>query len=152
MIDFYNESQKKLIEDNLKHIVNKARLYSIKYKLEPSLSEYKKVNKIIVDYIIKNNRIVYGGFGWNELIKDKNPDDAIYHKDLIEYPDIEFYSFEPIKDMIKLCDLLHESNFSYVLGEEANHHETYSLFVNNQNYADISYMPKILYECWIINN
>ena len=145
MTYFYNEDQKNLIEDNIKHIVTKARIYSINYKLEPNFKEFKKVHNILLDFIIKNNKIVYGGYAWNKLITKKNPDDAIYHKDLIEYPDIEFYSFEPIKDFIKLCDLFHEKNFKFVQFEEASHHETYSLFINNHNYADVSYMPKMLY-------
>ena len=145
MVYFYNENEKNLIEDNIKHIVTKARIYSINYKLEPTLAEYKKVHNILLDFIAKNNRVVYGGYAWNKLITQKNPEDAFYHKDLIEFPDIEFYSFEPIKDSIKLCDLFYENNFKHVQFEEASHHETYSLFVNNHNYADVSYMPKILY-------
>ena len=59
--------------------------------------------------------------------------------------DIEFYSTEPLKDLINLCDLLHKE-FKFVEGAEGVHPETYKIFVNFINYADCSYMPPNIFK------
>jgi hypothetical protein len=70
----------------------------------------------------------------------KNKDDTFY-KDT-DLADIEFYSFEPLKDVVDLCDLLHSKKFKNVEGKDGIHPETYKIFVNFQNYCDLSYIPK----------
>jgi hypothetical protein len=112
-------------------------------EMEPTIDEISKVNGIIIDYIKVNKRKVYGGYALNKLLIAKNPSLAIY--DEIDTPDIEFYSPDPLGDLVKLCDKLTESGFKNVIGQEAQHKETYSIFVNYQLYCDISYMPSNIY-------
>ncbi len=112
-------------------------------EMEPTLDEITKVYAIIINYIKKNKRKVYGGYALNKLLVAKDPSLAIY--DESDTPDIEFYSPEPMSDLIKLCDILHENKFKVVIGQEAQHKETYSIFVNFQLYCDISYMPSNIY-------
>ena len=131
------------MEDSIDNIISDAMRVTLT-KLEPTLDEYNKVMEIILKYIRTNKRVIYGGYGWNELIIKKNPDDRIYSKDMIERPDIEFYSSDPIIDLVNLCNELHGKEFKGVRGESAQHEETYPLFVNQQQYCDISYMPKFL--------
>ena len=146
MTKLYSTNDMKLLEDNIGDIIYNARRYSYdKKKVEPDLKEYNNVMDIIKNYISKNNKIIYGGFGWNELIKSKNKEDAIYSHDMVELPDIEFYSNDPIEDMKNLVDILDEKGFKFVQGQEAQHEETYSVFVNFHQYCDISYMPSILF-------
>ena len=81
----------------------------------------------------------------------KNSNDGFY-KD-VDTPDIEFYSFEPIKDLIELCDYLKSKKFKYVQGSEGLHEGTYKIFVNFVNYCDITYLPKNIYDnCKYIEN
>lgn len=110
---------------------------------EPTLDERKNVTKEILDFVKKNKRKIYGGFALNAMVKDKQSKDAIY-KDH-DTPDIDFYSPEPIKDLMALCNQLHEKKFKYVVGKEAMHKETYSIFVNYQLYCDISYTPRNIF-------
>ena len=111
--------------------------------MEPSMDEISQVNEIIINYIKQNKRKVYGGYALNKLLIAKNPSLAIY--DELDTPDIEFYSPDPLGDLTKLCDKLAESGFKNVIGQEAQHKETYSIFVNYQLYCDISYMPVNIY-------
>ena len=131
------------MEDSIDSIINNARRETLK-KLEPTLDEYNKVMKIITNYIKINKRIIYGGYGWNELIIKKNPEDRIYSIDKIEQADIEFYSPAPVIDLKKICDELYQKEFKHVRAESAQHDETYTIYVNQLGYCDISYMPKIL--------
>ena len=140
----YSNSDMVLIEEKIDDIIDNARREELK-RLEPSLEEYNNVMSIILSFIKDNKRIIYGGWGWNKLITFKNNEDRIYSEDKIELPDVEFYSPEPAQDLVKICDILYKKNFNSVRGEEAQHHETYKLFVNYLPYVDISYMPKLIF-------
>lgn len=112
-------------------------------EMEPTIDEITQVNEIIINYIKENKRKVYGGYALNKLLIAKNPSLAIYNE--VDTPDIEFYSPDPLKDLTKLCDKLAEAKFKNVIGQEAQHKETYSIFVNYQLYCDISYMSSNIY-------
>jgi hypothetical protein len=112
-------------------------------EMEPTIDEITRVNEVIMDYIKVNKRKVYGGYALNKLLIAKNPSLAIY--DEIDTPDIEFYSPDPLGDLVKICDKLTTIGFKNVIGQEAQHKETYSIFVNYQLYCDISYMPSNIY-------
>jgi hypothetical protein len=112
--------------------------------LEPTLEEMKEVHAIILSFLKTTKRKLYGGFALNLLVKSQNENDAIYKPDKI--PDIDFYSPEPLIDLIKLCNILHEKGYKSVVGREAMHQETYSISVNYCTYCDISYVPRAIYD------
>jgi hypothetical protein len=127
---FYPEKMKKIKKNKFE-------------KLEPSKNEVMEVYSVIIKYIKEKKRKIYGGYGWNKLFTNKDKKYAIY--DESDVPDIDFYSPEPINDLMALCDILYESGFKHVTGKEARHGETYSIFVNFQLYCEMSYMPKNIY-------
>lgn len=132
-----------LLKKNSSVIQRKAsKIFDDKY-LEPCKSEYDKVKNIILDYIKKNKRIIYGGYAQNELIKKKDKSDDFYGD---SRADVEIYSPEPLKDLIELCDILNKEKIFSIKGEEGIHEETYKLFANFENYADISYMDPVVYK------
>ena len=96
------------------------------------------------EFIKNKKRIVYGGFAQNLLIKINNPEDQFYSE--LDTPDIEFYSPNPIEDLMELCDFLHNQGVKRVTGQEGIHNETYKLFVNFAEYCDIGYMPSNVYD------
>ena len=112
--------------------------------LEPTLNEFKEVLSVILDFIKRKKRIIYGGYAQNNLIKIKNEFDVFYKK--IDLPDIEFYTYQPLEDTIELCDLLHSKKFKYVQGVEADHEGTYKIFVNFINYCDLTFVSKNIYD------
>jgi hypothetical protein len=120
------------------------KLQERKLKLvSPTIEERNNVNFIIYEFIKKNKRIVYGGYAQNKLIGKKNKEDEFYSK--LDTPDIEFYTPSPIEDLINLCNTLYKKSFERVSGQEGVHNETYKIFVNFEDYCDISYMPKNIY-------
>ncbi len=128
------------IKNNISSIQDQAH-YIFKTTYEPTLGEYKDVMDCILEFIKIKKRIIYGGYAQNQLIKVKNISDTFY-KD-IDTPDVEFYSSEPIKDIIDLCDFLYEKKkFKFIQGSEGVHDGTYKLFVNFENYCDITYISK----------
>jgi hypothetical protein len=119
----------------------KEELAKIQFtNFEPSPDIRKNVYIAILDYIKRNDKIIYGGWAQNALIGDKNPKDQFYTE--YNMGDIEFYSHEPIVDLMKLCDELHSLKFQYVQGTDAEHENSYKLFIEFINFCDITLMPK----------
>ncbi len=141
-INYYTADDYEQVLEALPEIVKQADRKSMEV-MEPTIEERKVVRNFIKDFIRKKNRKVYGGTAVNELIKNKNPKDAIY--DEYSAKDIEFYSFTPVPDMVELCNDLYQSGYKFVQGKEAQHEETYTIFVNFQLYCDISYVPANVY-------
>jgi hypothetical protein len=141
----YREEDLKAILDNIDKITDKAKDKKLE-TLDPKRKEIHEIYKIIKEFIKKKNRIIYGGYAQNALIKKKKLDDMFYKE--VDMPDIEFYSPEPIKDLFELCDILYKKNYPHVEGREGVHNETYKIFVNFKDggYCDITYMPKNIYD------
>lgn len=143
MPSLYTPSQSNYIKENLDNLIKEAAKAKLK-ELEPTMTEFKSVMKIIKSYIRKKKRIIYGGYATNSLLKVKNKKDVIYDEE-VDTPDIEFYTPEPVKDLVEICNELEDAKFKHVTGKSAQHPETYSIFVNFENYCDISYVPTIVY-------
>ena len=139
----YDNNTIKLFYDNFDGIIDKVN--SIKFsEYEPTQIEMDSVYETIFKFIKDNRKKIYGGIALDYLFKEKKLVYSVYSGDY-DYPDIDFYSTEPMFDLIKLCDILHEKSFKYVRGREALHKETYSLYVNNKLYCNITYMPKNIF-------
>lgn len=137
------------VNENIDSLMDKARNKEIQL-IEPTLNEFIKVRQIILDFIKKEKRIIYGGYAWNNLIKKVEPTDVFY-KDT-DYTDVEFYSNKPIEDMKKICDILYAKGFKPIQGKSAQHEDTYTIFVNFTGYCDISYMPSNVFYGAMIEN
>ena len=138
----YRQKDIDMVYENLDKLEEKAKLIYLN-SYEPTLTESKNVYKDIKQFIKDKNRIVYGGYAQNELIRAKNKDDVFYRE--VDVADIEFYTPDPIGDMIDLCDLLYQKKYKYIDGKEGVHNETYKIFVNFLNYCDISYISPEIY-------
>jgi hypothetical protein len=141
-MSLYKRSDVDLLGQNFDSIMETITKKKLEL-FEPTGDEKNKVMKTILTYIKQYKRKIYGGFALNALIVDRDPTDAIY-KDY-DTPDVDFYSPEPIQDLIKLCNILQDAGFKYVNGKEAMHKETYSIYVNYALYCDISYVPRNIY-------
>lgn len=139
----YNQNDINLIKKNIDIIKEDATKKKLEI-LEPTLIEFKEVYSVILDFIKSKERIIYGGYAQNHLIKIKNISDEFYKE--TDLADIEFYTYEPLTDVIELSDLLYSKNFKYVQGAEGVHNDTYKIFVNFINYCDLTYMPKNIYD------
>lgn len=126
-------------KDKIIHEAQKKKLQIV----EPTENEIYTINGIIMQYIRDNHRKLYGGYALNLLVTSKKPELGLYTD--IDVPDVDFYSPEPLKDVISICKLLFNKGFKMITGREALHKETYSVRVNNQLYCDITYVPKNIY-------
>lgn len=140
--DYYTNEDYDEVLAKLPDII-KAAVTKAGEVLEPTVQEKHEVMEVIKEFIRKKGRKIYGGTAMNETIKAVNPADAIYDK--YKFSDIEFYSPTPVPDLVELCNMLYNKKYRYIVGREAQHEETYSIFVNFQLYCDISYVPVRVY-------
>lgn len=140
--DYYTEDDYDDVLTKLPEIVEYAKKKAGEV-IEPTVSEKNQIMEIIRDFIRRKERIVYGGMAIHEAIRHKNPEDGIYKP--YEFADIEFYSPEPVVDLVELSNILYEKGFKYPTVQEAQHDETYVVYVNFQQYCDITYVPKRIY-------
>jgi len=134
---FYRDEDLKEIENRVSEIEQEATKKANEI-LEPNNEEYKRVSELVIEFIKEHKLIIYGGTAYNSIIKDNNKKEKIYEE--WERHDVEFYSPTPIKHMVMLCNKLADEGYKYVTGRQANHDETFSIFVNFLVYCDISYM------------
>lgn len=112
--------------------------------VEPYEEEIRQINDIVLSFVKEKKRKIYGGYALNLLLTSIDKALSIYNTSN-DIPDIDFYSPDPLKDLITLCNILHQKGYKNVQGREAIHKETYSLKVQGQLYCDITYVPKNIY-------
>ena len=140
----YNERNAKAVKQNMDKIMRDAEIQKVN-TLEPTMDEYRQVITVVKEYIKNKKRKVYGGMAYQTLITHKNPSDGFYNPE-VDKADYEIYSPEPIKDLIELCNILHDKGFKSVRGSHAQHPETYKIFVNfDSECIDISYCPNMIF-------
>jgi hypothetical protein len=139
--NLYNEKNIDAINNELDNIIEKVNIIKAN-NYEPTIKECFAIKKDIINYVKSNKRIIYGGTAWDELIKNKDPNDKIYNEN--DCNDVEFYSPKPIDDIVKLCKILN-NKYKFVRAQEAQHPETYTIFVNFKAMCDITYMPSPIF-------
>jgi hypothetical protein len=133
-----------LIEDNVDEIVRRAE--ELKGRVvEPTLDKKWDIIRTVYEYVKEKRRKVYGGFALNALIKYVSPDEAFYSNDDIDSWDIDFYSPDPINDAIEIANRLHKKGYKYISARDAQHEETYKVFCETLDCADITYVPRQIY-------
>ena len=103
--------------------------------------EIKNIIQIVEDFIKKKNLICYGGTAINNILPT---DDQFYNKD-IEVPDYDFFTINALKDAKELANIYYQKGFKDVEAKSGQHHGTYKVFVNYIPVADITYLPKGIY-------
>lgn len=141
-MELYTEEDIKIINENIDTIVNEIEEKKLQI-FEPTRTQIDEIVNIVLDFIKSKKRKIYGGTAQNKLIEVKNPLDAFYGENNI--PDIDFYSPDPIQDLIELSNILHEKGIPGVISSEAIHQNTYKIFANFYNAADLSYTPRNIY-------
>ena len=105
----YSETELILFNKKIESIIDKSQEESDKI-LNPNLTQRKNIINIIEKYIKKNKLIIYGGNAQNLAIKKKDPNEIIYTNNS-EIHDYDIYSYEPLKHVVIICNLIYEAGF-----------------------------------------
>jgi len=103
--------------------------------------EIKQIIEIVEQFLRKKQLICYGGTAINNILPKQS---QFYNKD-IEIPDYDFYSSNALNDSKELVDIYISSGFQEVEAKSGQHHGTYKVFVNFIPVADITFIPKELF-------
>jgi hypothetical protein len=97
-----------------------------------------KIIKIVEDFIRRKNLVCYGGTAINNILPSE---DQFYNKD-VEIPDYDFFTTNALNDAKELADIYYKEGFEDVEAKSGQHHGTYKVFVNYIPVADITMIPK----------
>ena len=100
--------------------------------------DIKKIIKIVEDFIKKKSLICYGGTAINNILP---AEDQFYNKE-VEIPDYDFFTTNALSDAKELADIYYKLGFEDVEAKSGQHFGTYKVFVNYIPVADITDIPK----------
>ena len=103
--------------------------------------EIQQIITVVENFLKQKNLICYGGTAINNILP---LDDQFYNKD-IEVPDYDFFSTDAMHDAKELADIYNKAGFVDVEAKSGQHHGTYKVFVNYMPVADITLLPKPIY-------
>jgi len=101
----------------------------------------KDMMKIVEQFIIHKKLICYGGTAINNILPKTK---QFYNKDT-EIPDYDFYSWNALDHAKKLADVFHRAGYTDIEAKTGIHVGTFKVFVNAISVADITYLPKSLF-------
>jgi len=119
-----------------------------KIKKKKKTSVINDIIDIVEQFIIKKKRICYGGTAINNILPDQ---EQFYNKDM-DIPDYDFFSPTPLEDSIRLANLYYKKGFKEVQASAGMHYGTYKVFVNFTPIADITLLPKNVYNSLLKNS
>lgn len=128
--------------DILESVINKKQN---KEKIE-IYNKNIEIFKIIEDFIVSNNLIIYGGAALNSLLPEK---DKFYDK--YDLPDYDVFCVNPKDKGIELANILKTKGYKYIEFKDAIHEGTYKLFVDFIAVLDLTETPLKFYNYMIKN-
>ena len=103
--------------------------------------DVQKIIDIVEEFIKRKKLICYGGTAINNILPEE---ERFYNKE-VEIPDYDFFSQNALHDAKELADIYYKKGFVDVEAKSGQHHGTYKVFVNYLAVADITYLPKAIY-------
>lgn len=106
-----------------------------------SSEDVQKIIDIVEEFIKQKKLVCYGGTAINNILPEE---EQFYNKD-IEVPDYDFFSINALNDAKELADIYYKKGFLDVEAKSGQHYGTYKVFVNYMAVADITMLPKEIY-------
>jgi hypothetical protein len=103
--------------------------------------DVQKIIDIVEEFIKRKKLICYGGTAINNILPEE---DQFYDKE-VEVPDYDFFSQNALSDAKELANIYYKKGFIDVEAKSGQHYGTYKVFVNYMPVADITYLPKQIY-------
>ena len=103
--------------------------------------DVQKIIDILEEFIKRKKEICYGGTAVNNILPEE---DRFYNREA-EVPDYDFFSLNALEDAKELADLYYKKGFIDVEAKSGQHHGTYKVFVNYMAVADITHLPRAIF-------
>lgn len=138
-----NTSRDQSILDRLEEIVCEGTTLNDQAKKYGNPKDYLEMANIVFDFIKKKGLILYGGEAIDKNLKNVGKS-GIYSDQ--SKPDYDFYSYDYEKDSIELCNILYDKGYKFVSRIPRMHRGTFAVQANTAFIADISYVPKNIFD------
>jgi hypothetical protein len=142
-MSLYSESDKSLLIEHIDEIIRNAD-HLRNQQVEPTEDKMWDILMTVKNFVVEKKRKIYGGFALNKLIELVEPKDKFYDDKNVKDWDIDFYSPDPIGDAREISNRLYAKKYLVRAGE-AQHDETYKIFADTIDCADITYVPRNIY-------
>lgn len=103
--------------------------------------DVQKIIDIVEEFIRRKKLVCYGGTAINNIL----PEEDKFYDTEVEIPDYDFFSQNALSDAKELADIYYKKGFIDVEAKSGQHHGTYKVFVNYMAVADITHLPKDIY-------
>jgi len=120
--------------------VNAAQTKIAKRELDSD--KMQNIIKITEEFIKNNDVICYGGTAINNILPKK----AQFYDRTVDMADYDFFTTDGLKCAKELADIFLKNGYRDIEAKSAQHKETYKVFVNFISIADISTLPKSIYD------
>ena len=104
--------------------------------------DVQKIIDIVEEFIKRKKEICYGGTAINNILPEE---DRFYNKE-VEIPDYDFFSQTALEDAKELANIYYKKGFIDVEAKSGQHHGTYKVYVNYMAVADITHLPKEIFQ------
>ena len=103
--------------------------------------DIRKMVSILERFLIDKKLVCYGGTAINNIL----PKFAQFYDRSLEIPDYDFFSANALDDSKALADMYFKEGYEEVEAKSGMHPGTYKVFVNFIPMADVTYLPKELF-------
>jgi hypothetical protein len=130
----------------MEQVIEKSKEYEIlAIKYDPIYADLIKAIKIVKDFIIDNNLIIYGGSAIDYALRLKG--DQIYPTESLAIPDLDFLSPDSVQHTYELADILYKAGFKQTRAIVAMHVHTMRVDIADNHFiADITYCPPEIFK------
>jgi hypothetical protein len=127
-------------------IFSNGKIYEqIAIRHDPIYNQILRAIDIVKKFIVNRGLIVYGGTAIDYALRGHG--DKIYPDDLLLVPDLDFYSPDNVNDAYDLATQLYAAGYTESRVINAKHTGTMKVDIGDNHFlADISYLPKTLYD------
>ena len=137
------EKRDQIILDQLDEIISEGEVLNDQAKKYGNPKDYLEMAQIVFDFIKRKGLILYGGEAIDKNLKHAKKK-GIY--DSKSKPDYDFYSHDYERDSIELCNILHKKGYKFVRRIPRMHRGTFAVQANTATIADITYVPKNIFD------
>jgi hypothetical protein len=111
-------------------------------KRELTSEKMQNIIKLTEEFIKNNDVICYGGTAINNIL----PKNYQFYDRTVDMADYDFFTTDGLKCAKDLADIFFKNGYTDIEAKSAQHKETYKVFVNFISVADISTLPKGIYD------
>tara|TARA_B100001093_G_scaffold461915_1_gene476749 strand:+ start:679 stop:2040 length:1362 start_codon:yes stop_codon:yes gene_type:complete len=141
MISGNNKNNSILLDKELKILRNAVEVAEKKNMIAAKTPTTKVIYDLLEQFLRSKKLICYGGTAINNILPKA---DQFYDRN-IELPDYDFFTTDAINTAKQLADIYYKYGFDEVEAKAGIHLGTYKVFVNFMPIADITEIPKELF-------